>query len=207
MHTAAMSVHAGLAQGTRLPSLAHGRQRLHKAEVAFLVGAGVAAALATTFLEWRLRIPGHAILRAVFPMALGLAVVPRRMGGSLMGLSAAGSATLLQAAGAATVGLGAITSLTVLGPLLDAALWRAPRGWRLYAGFALAGLGANLAALGVRAGAKAIGLDHLAARPLAEWWLQAAVSYALCGLLAGLLSAAVCFRLAESARTRAEERA
>ncbi len=205
MRTAALSVHAALAQDTRLPSLVRGDQRLHMAEGLFLVGAGMAAALATAFFELRLRIPGHAILRAVFPMALGLAVVPRRMAGSLMALGAAGSAAWFQAAGAATVGLGAMTSLAVAGPLLDAALWRSTRGWRLYAGFALAGLGANLAALAVRATAKATGLDHVAARPLAEWWLQAVVSYALCGLLAGLISAAVCFRFAGRSGARAEE--
>jgi hypothetical protein len=206
MRTAALSVHSELAHGTRLPLLVHRGQRLNMAEVLFLVGAGIAAGLATAFFEWRLRIPGHAILRAVFPMALGLAVVPRRMGGSLMGFSAAGSAALLQATGAAAVGLGAMTSLAVVGPLLDAALWRAPRGWRLYAGFALAGLGANLAALGFRALAKAIGLDHVAARPLAEWWLHATVSYAVCGGLAGLMSAAVCFRFADPASAGAEDR-
>ena len=33
-------------------------------------------------------IPGHAILRAVFPMVTGLALVPRRGAGTVMGLGA-----------------------------------------------------------------------------------------------------------------------
>ncbi len=196
MRTAVLSVHAGLARGTRMPALSREGERLQFAEILLLLGAGVVAALATAFLEMGLRIPGHAILRAVLPMALGLAMVPRQMAGSVMGIGALGSAGLLHATGAAGIGVGAFTSLALTGPLLDVALWRARRGWRLYLGFALAGLGANLAALAVRAGAKAAGLDHVAARPLAEWWLQAAASYAVCGLLAGLVSAAVCFQFA-----------
>jgi hypothetical protein len=168
---------------------------VHLAEVLLLLGAGALAAAATTFLDMGLRIPGHAIVRAVFPMAFGFALVPRRMAGSMMGIGAALSAALLQTAGARGPGFGAMTSLVLTGPLLDLALWQARRGWRLYLGFALAGLGSNLLAMAVRGGAKAGGLDGPAARPLFDWLPQAVASYSLCGLIAGLISAAVWFRL------------
>lgn len=207
MRTMALSVHPGLAQSTRLPALADQGQTLRLAEMLLLLAAGAGAALATTLLDFGLRIPGHAIIRAVFPMSLGLALAPRRMGGMVMGIGALGSAVALGAGGWAAVGAGAMTSLALTGPFLDLALWRAGRGWRLYLGFALAGLGSNLAALGVRAGTKLAGLGHPAARPLAEWWPQAVCTYAVCGLLAGLLSAVVWFRFAAGTRRGADSEA
>jgi hypothetical protein len=200
MHPAVLSVHTGLATSSRLYSAplarAQGRQASDLVATLLLLGAGVSAALATVLLDWKLRIPGHAIVRAVFPMALGLALAPRRMGGVVMGAGALGSALALRAAGCTLLGAGALTSLTLTGPFLDAALWRAQRGWQLGAGFALAGLASNLAALVARTGTKLMGLDHPAARPLAEWWLQAVGTYAACGALAGLISALVWFRCA-----------
>ena len=176
---------------------------MHAAEMILLASAGIVAATATAFLELRLRIPGHAIIRAVFPMAFGLAVAPRYMAGTIMGASALVSAMTINTVGLAAVGVGALTSLTLTGPLLDLALWRARRGWRLYLGFALAGLGANLAAFAVRAGTKLAGLDHAAGRPLVAWWPPAIGTYALCGVLAGLISAGVWFQLADGRRANA----
>ena len=160
-----------------------------------LLGAGVGAALSSVFLDMSLRMPGHAILRAVFPMALGLAIAPRRMGGLVMGAGAMGTVLVIKAGGFGAVGVGALTSLALTGPLLDVALWQARRGWRLYMAFALAGLGSNLAALVVRGGAKFVGLNHVTSRPLGEWWMQATVSYTVCGVLAGLISATIWFKL------------
>lgn len=194
MRSRVLSVHPGLAGASRLSLLAQQGQQLQVAEMLLLMGAGVAAALASALVDLHLRIPGHAIIRAVFPMAFGLAVAPRRMAGTVMGTSALGSALVIRAGGFGGIGLGAITSLTLTGPLLDLALWRASRGWRLYGGFALAGLGGNLAALAVRAGSKLAGLDHAGARPLVQWWPQAVSTYALCGVLAGLISAFVWFQ-------------
>jgi hypothetical protein len=212
MRTAVLPIHPALADHARLPILAPHWQGAWVAEILFLLGAGVGAALATALLDFGLRIPGHAIIRAVFPMALGLALAPRRMGGMVMGASALGTAWVIQTAGFAALGAGAMTSLALTGPFLDLALWRARpfggaspmshrwEGWRLYLGFAVAGLGSNLAALTVRAGTKLLGLGHLGARPLAAWWPQAIGTYAVCGLLAGLISALVWFRLAASSQ-------
>jgi hypothetical protein len=77
--------------------------------------------------------------------------------------------------------------------MLDAALWRAKKGWRLYLGFALAGLTANLAALIVKAGTKLVGAEPVTARPFALWWSQALLTYTLCGAAAGLIGALVWF--------------
>ena len=102
----------------------------------------------------------------------------------------------IKAGGAGALGLGAMTSLLLTGPMLDLALWRAKPGWRLYLGFALAGLATNLVAMAVRGGQKVGGLDSIHGRPLADWLPVAAGTYALCGALAGLISALVWFQFA-----------
>lgn len=112
-----------------------------------------------------------------------------------MGASAAIAAVAFRFAGASGEGmsLGATTSLIATGPLLDWTLRHASGGWRLYASFAAAGLASNLLALAVRGGAKAFGFERLGARPLSVWLPQAAITYVLCGILAGLISAAILF--------------
>jgi hypothetical protein len=155
---------------------------------------GVVSALATAFIHLRLRVPGHAILRAVFPMALGMALVPRRAAGSIMGASAATTALGIYLAGLTQIGTGAATSLCLTGPMLDLVLARARSGWKLYLGFILAGLASNLVAFAVHFGEKLLGLEHSGGRPLALWWPQAIVSYAMCGAIAGLVSALVWFQ-------------
>ena len=196
MRTAILPIHQGLSRSSRLPALRREGQDLRAMEIALLLLTGVGATLASAFLDFSLRIPGHAIIRAVFPMAFGLALAPRQMAGMVMGAGAVASAMVIKVGGFGAIGLGAMTSLTLTGPLLDLALWRARRGGRLYLGFALAGLGANLAALALRGGSKAVGVDHAGGRLLAEWLPQAIATYALCGLLAGLISAGVWFQFA-----------
>lgn len=203
MPSAVLSIHPGLARNSRVPALSRLDERFRVRELLLLLFAGMTAALATTYLDFGLRIPGHAILRAVFPMALGMAAVPRRMAGSIMGVGALATAATVSAGTRVGLGVGALTSLSLTGPLLDLALWRAKNGWRLYLGFALAGLGANLVALSIRAGTKLIGLDSVRGRPLVEWWTTAVPSYVICGIVAGLVSAAVLFQL--TARRRATD--
>lgn len=205
MSTTVLPIHPNLAGTSRLRVLSHGflsheDQWSTTAAMLLLLGSGVTAALASVFCDMSLRIPGHAILRAVFPMALGLAMAPRRMGGVVMGAGAMGTVLMIKAGGLGAVGVGAITSLALTGPLLDVALWRIRRGWHLYLAFALAGLGSNMAALAVRAGAKFVGFNPLTGKPLAAWWMQATVSYTVCGLLAGLISATIWFKLSSGPR-------
>jgi len=189
-----LPLHRELCAGSRAAAWTRPEDRLRWAELGILMGAGVAAAIAVGALDLHLRLPGHAILRAVFPMALGLSLVPRRGGGVVMGASAATTVFWLQLAGRGIPGVGALTSLCLIGPMLDGALWRARAGWPVYLSFAVAGGLTNLAAFAVRGGKKLTAWEALTTRPLAEWVSTAAWSYLLCGLLAGLLSAAIWFR-------------
>jgi ABC-type Co2+ transport system permease subunit len=195
MRSAVLSIHPGLAGSSRLPAVGQEDRPLQVAELMILFGAGVAAAVASAFLDFSLGVPGHKIILVVLPMSLGLALTPRRMAGSVMGLSALGSAMFLKVGAFGTIGPGAMTSLTLTGPLMDLALWRVRRGWGLYLGCALAGLGANWAALAARAGVKWIGFDRAVTKPLAMWLPKAAVTYTVCGIAAGLISALIWFQL------------
>ena len=205
MRFSSLALHEGLSERSRLHWHASSGDQARAREIAFLVGCGFLAAVASGYLDFRLRIPGHAILRAVFPMALGLALVPRRGSGSVMGASALltglGMRAFFPGVG---LSLGALTSLTLTGPLLDLSLRRARGGLGLYVGFALAGLAANLVAFLIRGGVKVFALEHLGSRPLSEWVVQAGFSYAVCGLLAGLASGAIWFQ-ATRPGDRAEE--
>ena len=88
-------------------------------EIAVLTVSGVLAATAVGLIELRLRIPGHSILHAVLPMALGLALAPRRFAGTGMSLAAIATAFGLMKTGHGEFGAGAWTSLACLGPSLD----------------------------------------------------------------------------------------
>ena len=193
--SAVFGVHEGLAGCTRISSISQRVNDKAAVQIGALVLLGAGAALASGLLDFRLRIPGHAILRSVFPMALGLALVPVRKGGTLMGVSALGTALMMRACGVGSFGAGSFASLALTGPFLDLALIGARRGWRLYLGFVLAGLASNLAALCLRGGMKAVTGDMAGGRLMGEWWHEASLTYPVCGLLAGLLSAAVWFRL------------
>lgn len=191
-----LEVHPGLQSGGRLPVLTREHDAIRSAEWAVWILMGVAAACASALPDWNLRIPGHAILRSMFPMALGLSLAPRRGAGGVMGVIACATALTLRFSGRAEVGFGAMTSLSLTGPLLDVALWKARAGWRLYAGIIAAGLASNLIAMGIKVTEKLLlsGGGGGGKRSFGAWLAQAAWTYPLCGVLAGLLSAAVWFR-------------
>ena len=195
-------VHTTLADSSRLRAITSPDERTKAWELVFLVACGSAAAAASVYLDFRLRIPGHAIIRAVFPMIMGLAFVPRRGAGTIMGVSALAASLGLRAVAPGTgFSLGALTSLVLTGPLLDLCIQRARVGWRLYLGFALAGLSANLVAFAVRGGTKLFAVEHLGARPLSVWLRHASFSYVICGLLAGLISGLVWFHATRSKKS------
>jgi hypothetical protein len=204
-------VHEGLFALSRMPSLALPGRRVAAIEIALLILFGCGAAAMSLLPDYHLRIPGHAILRSVFPMALGLALVPRRSGGIIMGASALVTALSFKSAGFAGFGWGAVTSLCLTGPLLDLALRWAGRGWHFYFGIISAGLCSNLAALLVRGllmyygfggggaggggGGGGVGVGGGGGgRVFEEWWLQAGITYPVCGILAGLISAFFWFK-------------
>jgi len=160
--------------------------------------AGVGAAASTTLIDLHLRLPGHAILKATLPVALGLAVAPQRFaglatsGGALTGLVAF---SRFFGVGA---GMGATASLLALGPILDLFLWNVRPGWMLYLRFAAAGLAANCLAFAIRGGGKAAGFDSIRMRPLDDWLTVAPITYVAFGLAAGLVSSAILFRIRRS---------
>lgn len=186
---------------SRLRGLA-GVPRAGALEVATLVAMGVTAGLLTAFVHLGLRIPGHHILFAVFPMALGFSLVPRRHAGLLMALGALGCTGGLRLAGVGIGGIGAMTSLLVTGPLLDLALRRGRSGLRLYVAFVAAGAASNILALVMRGATMALAVQGLGGgRAFAGWWPEAVATYAAAGVAAGLVSAVAWFRL----RRRREE--
>jgi membrane associated rhomboid family serine protease len=110
------------------------------------------------------------------------------MAGSVMSVSALMTGLLLSAAGGVRYGSGAIISLALIGPMMDAALRRVQSGPRVYVALALAGVAANLLALTSRATTKILGLD-IGSRPFDSWWLLALGTYTASGIVAGLFGA------------------
>lgn len=200
--------HPGLFATTRLRIFASEPLAAPLADWLLLISFGAIAAICSACLDLQIRgIPGHAILRVVFPIALGFAFVPRRNAGTVMGLSALVTAMLLRMSGLQSeeLGFGAFTSLLATGPLLDLTLRRANSGWKQYAAFAIAGLASNLLALLARGTAKWVGFEAPGRRPIGEWLMQASLTYTLCGLAAGIISGIVLFYAQRSAAESTSE--
>jgi hypothetical protein len=175
-------------------------QPITAGELTALVILGASAALWSAFIRVPLRIPGSSLVYAVIPMALGFAVVPRKHAGTVMSASGIMTAALMGVTGINSFGVGATASLLTIGPLLDFALARAREGWRLYVGFGLAGLGANLIAFAFRGGSKLFGFDAVGQRLFDDWLSQAAVTYVLAGGVAGLLAGGCWFKFGADRR-------
>lgn len=162
-------------------------------ELAILGTAGLVAAVAIAFGQLPLRIPGHAILKAAIPMAMGMAFVARPLAGTI-----AGSASLLTAALLLCVGFGnlqaaAIVSLLLIGPAFDWARKKINLNpIQLVTRFALVGLFVNVAAFVVRwstAFWQADGWHPLNFRTLGSATI---VSFALCGIVTGVVCGMIC---------------
>ena len=200
MPQAALSLNVDLAPTTRLPALPGTReQRISAAELLVLALAGVTAACAASFLTLGIRVPGHAILYATFPMALGYAVSPRRGSGTLMAVWAGVIGLLLVLADLGRRPLAAFVAVVALGPMLDLAAHRGRSGWRWYVAFATCAIVANWLAFLTRAASAQFGLDLAGSREFLGFWPMAFASYTACGLAAGLMSAAAWFRASRPA--------
>ncbi len=196
MKAGLLSLDERLRLASRLPVLAGSRDSVRPVELATLMLAGTAAALLTHLLRLHLGIPGSSIVFAVAPLSLGVALVPRRGAGAAMSVTALAVSGVLALAGVRLDGVGALTSLVVTGPLLDVAGRRSRTGGSLYMGFVLAGATSNGAAFVVRGAAKALGVfGGMAGGGFHVWWPRALVTYAIAGIVAGLVSAAAWFRL------------
>jgi hypothetical protein len=194
-------IDARLRRAARIPALLAGPgERVGAPELAVLLGAGVAASLVTNLLRLGLGIPGSNIVFVAFPLALGFALVPRRGAGLVMAGGALAANAALWLGGVRLDGFGAQTSLLVTGPLLDLALRRFGGGWRLYAAILGACATSNALAFAVRGVARVAGIRGAGmggGRNLAAWWPEAVWTYALAGVVAGLISAAAWFHLRE----------
>jgi hypothetical protein len=183
-----------LRTASRLPSLT-GDGSVSLAEITCLLACGSVAALAVGLVRIPMGIPGHAILRGVLPMALGLAVVPRQSAGMFMSFGAAMTAAAMVWSGLDRFQPAALLSILALGPVLDIALAGRPQGWWLYLRFAIAGALANLIAFALRFGLAHFGWALPGSRHFLSFASFALLSFVVCGAIAGLVSAAVWFRL------------
>ena len=195
-------VRDGLIGAARVPPLARPQHGISALECLLLLTCGAASAAAIAVIKLSLGIPGHSIVIAALPMALGMSLAPRRLSGSMMSIGALGTAWTLTQFGGVRFGSGAFASLLLLGPVMDVAMSRARSGWRVYASLVVAGVVTNVLALGSRALPKFLGFDLPGARPFDSWWLQASITYTLSGVVAGLLGAFCWFQF--NARGRQE---
>lgn len=187
-----LPIHAGLVQASRWPW----RRAESSAAVdsLALLGIGFGAAILTAAFDFGLKLPGHAILRAVLPMACGLALIPRHRAGLMMGAGALSGVGFVSISGRFDLGLGAATSLLLMGPVMDFALMTARPGRSVYLRMAIAGALANGAAFAVKFLEKS-GVVTGGRQPLATWLPRASITYIVCGLAAGLISALLVFRM------------
>jgi hypothetical protein len=194
MLSTAFATRASLRGASRLRAIS-AETRVSAAEIAILFACGALASVAIGLVHLRMGSPGHAIFRAVLPMALGLALVPRRSSGMVMSFGAGVTSAAMSVGQIGFFPPAALLSILCLGPSLDVALLGRPRGWRLYARFILAGAIANLTAFSAKVALVALGWEMRGSRQFMEFWSAALVSFVLWGAVAGLVSAAVCFRL------------
>jgi hypothetical protein len=205
MLDAVLGVNEGLATAGRLRALTRVGERVSLLEFAALLTCGMLAALAAALIDTPWQIPGQSIVQSVVPMALGMALVPRRAAGSVMGVGSALTVAALRTGGFHGIGFGAMTSLFLTGPMLDAAVWGARGGWRLYLRIIAAGFATNVLALIIRLATKVLSGDMSGGRRLASWLPQAIWSYPLCGVIAGLIGAIAWFHWASRQPTTPRE--
>jgi hypothetical protein len=196
-------IHDGLAAAGRIPAIARDRERISIAEIALLLFCGATAASMSGFVRLGLRFPGHAIVMSILPLALGFALAPRKLSGFIMSAGAFSTAAAFSLARVADYGSGAFVSLCLIGPIMDLAFTKLRSGWKLYFGLVVAGIGTNLLALTSRSATKLLGLD-VGTRPFGTWWAQAAVTYTISGIVAGLI-AAFCFFNLRKQRSKPQE--
>jgi len=165
-------------------------------DLLILVSSGVLAAACSTFVKLHLSIPGHAILKVILPMCLGYAAAPRRSAGTIMGVSALVSTIFFRGLFSMEpgLGIGSFTSLILFGPVLDLFARSLQRPVSAWFHLAAAGLITNAGAFFVRGSFKIFGRDDAVQKIFTVWLSTAYASYAICGLLAGLICGVIFFR-------------
>lgn len=163
------------------------------AEWAILLGAGVSSAVGGRLLG-NYGIPGSNLLQVVLPMAAGLALVPRRGSGLTMGTSALAAGLAMSALGAKHENPSALARLFLLGTCLEIGPARASdRRW-VWLWFVAAGLAANVLGLAVKVVMAQLGWEGIGGRGIFVHWPMRVASWAICGALAGGVSAILFFR-------------
>jgi hypothetical protein len=194
MFANAFAPQLGLRDSSRVPVISRSA-RISVTELACLLAFGTLAALTVGLLHLSFQVPGHAILRGVLPMSMGLAFVPRRWAGIIMSIGAGVTATAMSAAQLGTFPATAMLSVLALGPVLDLALLGGSKGWRLYARFVAAGAAANLLALALKLVGVQLSIEMAGGGQFLRFSRPVLLaSYVMCGALAGLIGAAACFR-------------
>ena len=179
-------------------------------EFLLLLGLGVVTGLVRCLVDLRLGVPGHSILLVVLPIAVGVAATRRRGAGTVTSASALATVAVVSCLPVkVSIGVGALASLCATGPALDIWLTVLRRRRAVYTACVAAGVSSNLLALGVKIAIRAAGLyPGIQAAAFFKLWLhRATITYPLCGAVAGLLAAGVCFSMRESEvrRVRPEE--
>ena len=190
MSVAPLGIRNELLNAGRLPSLSRSASWPSALELSLLILAGITAASITAFWHPQIRVPGSVILRVVFPMVFGLALVPRRSSALIAGGAAGITGTIFALQQVGKISTGELTTLWLIGPMLELAMIKATRGWKLYLRFATAGLATNLITFFIRG----IAAGSLTAESKRYGWEMTLLSFVLCGAVAGLVSALVWFR-------------
>lgn len=179
---------------SRFKFLTGSRGLIYPYNLLLLACFGILAGIAVSQIKLSFGIPGHAIVKIMIPMAIGLSLAPVKSAGAIMGISGLFSAFICEILTNSTgTGTGAFTSLVCTGVLMDLTLYFANTGWKLYSGLMISGLIANMIALYVRSGFKFFFKINII--DFNTWHQTAAFTYPICGLLAGLICALVVFKL------------
>ena len=190
MLAALFPVETGLLGSSRARPLSHSAQDIRAGEPAALTLCGIAAAVAAALPDFISKQPGHAILRPVLPILCGLSLVPRRGAGTFMSSCGLGTTLALMPLNLGRTGFGNVTSMLALGPALDLAMLYARGGWLLYVRCVAAGVAANLIAWVVRLSTRTNGTGSAEMK-------SRLMPYILWGAVAGLIGAAIWFRITE----------
>lgn len=185
------SINQGMLDSSRLSIVSRVQPNLHAREWLIILGVGIITGLIVQYVNFHLKIPGHAILKTVLPISLGISLVPRKSSGTLIAMTGLSTLLILRMAHGTMTGTGALTNLAATGVFLDIALSFARPGWRLMLAFSMAGLVSNLLALVVR-GTWKLWLQN--SFEFYGWLSTAEITYPACGILAGLLGALLFFR-------------
>lgn len=181
-----------MVDSSRLSIISRSQSSLQIREYLLIIGMGVITGFIVQYVNFHLKIPGHAILKSVLPISIGTAIVPRKSTGTMIAMVGLFTLLLLRVAHGTMTGTGALTSLAATGIFIDIAKNIGQSGWRLSMAFVIAGLSSNMLAFIVR-GSWRFWLQN--SFEFYGWMSTAEITYPTCGVLAGLLSSLLLFRM------------